>query len=593
MVATEGWGAIFAGALPGEMGAGFRQQMRRESSNDRIVNEFQGMGAKDRGARLGIEIDRLKELSKAEADHKKAGESVLIQSSDYKKKSVELTIALKSQKDLVNELAAATRELGQAEMTAAFTKPKKDPVSVAADASGADSKRVLTQYEKLLETIGKLRDTLVDETLADLKAGRAVSLPESELKKWNEYYAILEKISELTGTTIPSNLRELNEKLNPTLPDFAKTIQITQGSTGIAQDGKPGKVDLGKDLSKYTTDLLPAQEAERRLLIEKTTTGSLRKINDQYKEDLKRILDEIHQYERDGETEKVSAARAAHAEILRMANEEKAVRKEIAEQSIQVGGQAVEALFEIRSAFRAQEMEANQKAMENELTIAGDNLSAQSKIRADFAQKDLELRRQQAKADKAQALFSIAINTATAITKLLATPPLAILAGIAGAIQAATVLAKPLPAFWTGTDNAPQGLATVAERGPELRESKGKMYLYTKPQVAYLERGDTIYDAADTRALVNQAMRQEEVNNIIQRQTTGRATVHSVRAGQLEQLRTLQPPIDYNRMSDAFVRAIESRPVLETIIDDQGQRTRHRAQNGTITYHNNRYSLGK
>ena len=457
-------------------------------------------------------------------------------------------------------------------------------------------KKVLTQYEKLLATVEKLRDTLVDETLADVKAGRKLELPEYTLKKWNELYAILEKTANLTGTTIPKNIEELNEKLNPLPKDFAKTIKITQG-TGLPKPPKPAKDDFGKDLTDLVTKKLPeleaAQQAEKRLLIEKTTTGSLRKINEQYKTDLKRILDEIHEFERQGNNEELQAKRQEHAEVLRMAREELAVRKEIAEQSIQVGGQAVEALFEIRSSYRQQELEANQKAMENELAIAGDNLSAQSKIKADFAQKDLELRRQQAKADKAQALFSIAINTAVAIVKLLDKPALAILAGITGGIQAATVLAKPLPAFWTGTDNAPQGLATVAERGPEIRESKGRMYYYERPQVAYLERGDVIYDAADTRALVNQAMRQEEVNNILQRQTTGRATVQTVQAGQLEQMRIIQPPFDYNRMSDAFVRAIESRPQYGQILTEEGLKAFFKNKSGMTVFHDTRYSLGK
>ena len=68
-----------------------------------------------------------------------------------------------------------------------------------------------------------------------------------------------------------------------------------------------------------------------------------------------------------------------------------------------------------------------------------------------------KLKREQAAADKAQAIFEIIINTAVAVSQLLANPFLAAAAGIAGALQLATVIAQPLPKFFKGTKFVERG----------------------------------------------------------------------------------------------------------------------------------------
>lgn len=525
----------------------------------------------------------LADLDKQYKEHRKTGEGLIFQSDQYKQKTVALSDAIAEQKRIVQAM------VDQRGIAAAAPEISHAVLPDDGKAAGA-AKRVQTEYEKLLGTIGKLRDVLVDETLADIKAGRTLSLPRATLDKWNDLYAILEKTAELTGGTLPRNIVELNQKLNPALLNLAKEIKFTQGSAGIEQDAKEGKVDLGVNLDKHN-EKLQVQEAERRILQEQLTTGALRNIKQKYKDDLIAIQAEIHKAEVDGTDAELKTAKDKHDRILDMIREEKALRKEIAEQSIQLAGQTIEALFEINGGHREAEMEQNRKSMENELAMAGDNLSAQSRIKADFAEKDLELRRKQAKADKAQALFSIAINTAVAISKALPNFILSAFAGAAGLIQAAIVLAKPLPAFWTGTQNAPEGLATVAERGPEIRESKGKRYLYDRPQITHLHQGDKIYNADQTRALVEQSMRRETINDILQRQATGRATSAQVSRGVREQTRPVALPIDYNRMGGAFASALDGRPVHETTFDENGVTRRLRQKSGMTTYQNKRYSL--
>ena len=81
----------------------------------------------------------------------------------------------------------------------------------------------------------------------------------------------------------------------------------------------------------------------------------------------------------------------------------------------------------------------------------------------------------QAKREKAIALANVAINTAVAILKntaqlgYLPAIPVNIATGILGALQAATILAQPLPQYAKGTDNHIGGLGIVGDGGrPEM-----------------------------------------------------------------------------------------------------------------------------
>jgi|GEM_PF-4719382 len=87
------------------------------------------------------------------------------------------------------------------------------------------------------------------------------------------------------------------------------------------------------------------------------------------------------------------------------------------------------------------------------------------------AKLDAETRKrnqQEAIYDKASTIFKITLNTAEQVSKLIATPPLAIAAAAEGAAQLVIAATAPIPHYWQGTDNHPGGPAIVGERGPEL-----------------------------------------------------------------------------------------------------------------------------
>jgi hypothetical protein len=125
------------------------------------------------------------------------------------------------------------------------------------------------------------------------------------------------------------------------------------------------------------------------------------------------------------------------------------------------------------------ESEALQSKMENELRMAGENEEAKAKIQNDFARKQvdierkrIDLQRRQAMFNKATGAIEAAINTAVAVTKVLATPPLAISIGIFGAAQVAAILAKQIPTFSEGGIHK-GGLLIAGEKGIEKIEVPG------------------------------------------------------------------------------------------------------------------------
>ena len=140
------------------------------------------------------------------------------------------------------------------------------------------------------------------------------------------------------------------------------------------------------------------------------------------------------------------------------------------------------------------------------LMFAGESVSAREDIERQYEAKRKAIQRQQAKSQKEQSLFNIAIDTAQAVIATLAeTPPpagipLAIAVGAIGAAQLALVAATPVPEFFRGTQNAPEGWAMVDEKRPEIHtDNKGniKSTGENSANMRWLNRGDKIYSSRE------------------------------------------------------------------------------------------------
>lgn len=171
----------------------------------------------------------------------------------------------------------------------------------------------------------------------------------------------------------------------------------------------------------------------------------------------------------------------------------------------------------------ARQLEATTAQKDLELTLAGDNEEAKAIIANEFAAKEEELRLKQAQAQRKQAIFNkaiavteIAINTGRGIAAQLpglpfTLPLIAIITAI-GALQAAAVLARPIPAFAVGVENSPEGLAIVNELGPEIiTDSKGNSRVINTdgPTLTYLSKGSKVYTAKETAKILDSPMAPE------------------------------------------------------------------------------------
>ena len=77
------------------------------------------------------------------------------------------------------------------------------------------------------------------------------------------------------------------------------------------------------------------------------------------------------------------------------------------------------------------------------------------------------------------------------------------------ASQLVALFAAPIPKFKTGTKSSPQGLAEVAEEGPELAiEPRGSVKLFDKHSLQYLMKGTQIFPANVTKNIIANAETQ-------------------------------------------------------------------------------------
>jgi len=102
------------------------------------------------------------------------------------------------------------------------------------------------------------------------------------------------------------------------------------------------------------------------------------------------------------------------------------------------------------------ELEDLSAQKEYELKLVGDNKAQQTIINEKFAEKEKQLKRKQAQADKDAAIFSAIINVAQGVTAALSQKPpvsfiLAALVAAAGAVQIGAISQRPLPKYARGT----------------------------------------------------------------------------------------------------------------------------------------------
>lgn len=503
-------------------------------------------------------------------------------------------------KDLVKINSDARRVIRQENQADANRKNNQsgDGSGAGAASSGGGKK---SKFDQLSEDIDKVAKQIEDELLADFNAGRELAPSDAVIEKWNKLYQQILAVSVATGNDLPGDISKLNNKLQKYPEDIASQIVLEpadkESKSPIEKAEKIPTIGIG------LAQLLDSQKKELDDFYRELSTGSFKQFSDSNKTILSDQLKEVHQLELDVNLAITDLEKEESKKRLQIAEDELARKKDIAKTELEdkkklyaaladLTQEAGGAVFEILGQQRQADIEANQRQMEHELSLVKGNEEAQNKIKREFAKKDLELRQRQARMDKAEAAFKIAINTAVAISSVSPVVPLMVIAAALGAIQLGVVLAKPIPQFYKGTKNAPEGPAQVGEKGAEIRESKGKMYYYDKPTVTHLERGDKIYTAEETSRMLANNSRATELNaitNVTDANSQSRADIIKYQVILMKGNNV--PVIDYNKMRDSFVAALDENPTPGTVFDEHGFSTFMRNKNTRVQSFNRRYSL--
>lgn len=231
-----------------------------------------------------------------------------------------------------------------------------------------------------------------------------------------------------------------------------------------------------------------------------------------------------------------------------------------------------------------------------QIDIAGTNATARLNIEKIYNDKIREEKQKQARIDKEAALFDIAVNTFVAASKVLGETgllgiPLVPVVIALGALQAAAVLARPIPQFAGGTQNAPAGLAEVAEQGAEAIQSpSGHLRIAHKRQVTYLEKGSKVFTSEETRRMldVQQIDRMTEVNYALtaKLRTAHREEQIGIAAAAFQSAR-----ISEDAISRGVGREIAKLPLQNFTLDQRGYSHFIQTESTKTKVLNERYSL--
>ena len=157
------------------------------------------------------------------------------------------------------------------------------------------------------------------------------------------------------------------------------------------------------------------------------------------------------------------------------------------------------------SAFAAQQkriqitMQSTQAMYALENTLAGNNAAARIRLALAEHAEMLKLKREEAKSQKAQAIFGAVTNTAVAVTKALTGSPapasfiLAAITGAAGLVEINEIQKQPLPSYRGGRKGGKAEFAQINEEGLEIIESKKGSMRIQAGNYAFLEEGDTVH----------------------------------------------------------------------------------------------------
>jgi len=448
-----------------------------------LRDAFKGLGGRMKeaaieAAELKREMQKLEELKiqaiVTDAKQKRQIDELLLQSKDRTKSEQERAALIQQALDIEEQQYNARLAIAQKETEIAYGKILEG--RMLTEEQKQQLKEQGVAYAFLLQETKSLSDEEI-QAYAEALANEETILNESVMireKAINRQNVLLEKQEEAAK----ARAEKAEEARQKALEDEMKYLHDVY-------------------LANTTTDEEIYQNFVKRLEEKKKAQEDFKTLLENYKEEEESTDFEDHQKKLERiEEEKQAAVKA---------EEEKLQAKQAALAQAQALGQT---LLDFNQFLIDTETAKMEQAKAYELQLAGDNAAKRADIEKKYEKEATKLKQKQAKQDKAQALFSAIIKTAQAVLAGLAFgPPLgyvfAALNAVLGAVQIGVIAAQPIPQFWKGTDSAPDGLISVAEKGQEMIKTRsGKTLLATKPTLLSGMEGARIYSNQDTETLL-------------------------------------------------------------------------------------------
>jgi len=293
----------------------------------------------------------------------------------------------------------------------------------------------LKQYNENAKYINSVKEE-TSETKKSTKAKLEKSKVEKQINKNTEDWFLaeisrLEKIRNATETTTEA-YKSYNKQL-----DFLKfSLKVLRGELDFSEEGL--KLDLEKmGLTADAFDKFRKGGKDAKEVLEETSSY-LKGFYDQFgSESGMPTLFKVLNKEIDGFGDNWKVTATAMMEI---------------------GQELTNTLMAQSEARYNAEYSRLEQQKNISLKFAGDNADAKAEIERQYEDRRKAIQRRQAEAEKRQAMFSIAINTAQAIMATLgktgfAGIPLSVIVGAVGAVQLAMVASQEIPAFAQGGEH--------------------------------------------------------------------------------------------------------------------------------------------
>ena len=381
-------------------------------------------------------------------------------------------------------------------VNAAFTANPIGLVTIAVVALGVAIFDLTKKYKNVNEEIEK-NQRFLKEDLANKRLQEQVLIIEELI--W--YYDKLARVNEFNLTN--KELRETNEAINnleTNLGDFGiafeggfirrielakEKLQELKGEVKDAEEVFEPAVIKGKSDAEIKAEMereedarleakaaklqeeITLQEKRNQELIEanRIVDDQLKEMEREREEETKRINKELRDEKKKNEKADQDAINAANNRY----KEHKRIFKETVIDSVFQAGDIISGFFENQMIAADNAYQKRREHIENNVTDEEERAKQLNNLENEYQTKREDIQRKQALIDKAQALFSIALNTATSITRVLWNPVLVGVVSALGAAQAAIVAAKPIPLQKGGyTEGSPTGsFAMFGERNTE------------------------------------------------------------------------------------------------------------------------------